>query len=253
MKKAFTLIELLVVISIIALLLAVMMPALGKVKANAKKVICATNIRQNGQAFALYAADNDGKLYVGPGGPMSSFYSWGGVTMDWDYGYLPGSWNKDTNPYERALNKYLPEDNPVYICPSDPKGDSKLFAPFGTDREPRHNGQAYYTTTGTSYQYNAFLTSVSKYTKMSQVRRASNTPLVFEWPVYDVVRDALRPANWTDKPRWSFHDNSGRGTEPRDVDENGNNTCFVDGHTEYITYVKGKEATAEYDLYDGIR
>jgi prepilin-type N-terminal cleavage/methylation domain-containing protein len=61
MKKrhAFTLIELLVVISIIALLLSVLTPSLGKAKQFAKRVMCATGLRQVGMAMANYSMDDD--------------------------------------------------------------------------------------------------------------------------------------------------------------------------------------------------
>jgi len=57
-KKGFTLIELLVVISIIALLLSILMPALSKVKEQAKKVVCSSNEHQLGVAFSTYTADH---------------------------------------------------------------------------------------------------------------------------------------------------------------------------------------------------
>ena len=58
-KKGFTLIELLVVIAIIALLLAILMPALGKVKEKARGVACAAHLRQFGLAWYLYSQEND--------------------------------------------------------------------------------------------------------------------------------------------------------------------------------------------------
>jgi len=58
-KKGFTLIELLVVISIIALLLAILMPALSKVKETAKLVICSSNARQLLIGVNTYAAGHD--------------------------------------------------------------------------------------------------------------------------------------------------------------------------------------------------
>jgi len=61
-KKAFTLIELLVVIAIIALLLSILMPALSKVKEQAKKLMCATNLRGIVMAWQLYSGDNGDKL-----------------------------------------------------------------------------------------------------------------------------------------------------------------------------------------------
>jgi len=62
--KAFTLIELLVVIAIISLLLAILIPTLRQVGRQARAVVCQSNERQWGLAFAAYASDNDGKLYV---------------------------------------------------------------------------------------------------------------------------------------------------------------------------------------------
>jgi prepilin-type N-terminal cleavage/methylation domain-containing protein len=58
----FTLIELLVVISIIALLMAVLLPALGRARKQARAVACQANLRQWGLALNLYAQDNEGRL-----------------------------------------------------------------------------------------------------------------------------------------------------------------------------------------------
>ena len=77
LKKRFTLIELLVVVAIIAVLAAMLLPALRKARITAYRAVCASNQRQLMVAVSLYAGDNDdrcnGNAGTGPGG------TWGGA------------------------------------------------------------------------------------------------------------------------------------------------------------------------------
>ena len=62
MLRAFTLIEILVVIAIIAILAALLLPALATAKAKGLRVGCFSNLKQLALSAQMYAADNDGKL-----------------------------------------------------------------------------------------------------------------------------------------------------------------------------------------------
>jgi len=70
----FTLVELLVVISIIALLMAVLLPALSKARTQAKRIVCLSGLRQLVTAWMAYAENNDGKIVNGGQPPSLGIY-----------------------------------------------------------------------------------------------------------------------------------------------------------------------------------
>lgn len=118
-STAFTLIELLVVVAIIAILLAVMMPALRAAREQARAVVCASNLRQLG--IALHAYANDCRGFVIPAAYSDSGTTRGGPPIYW--------WgtNDETHVDHRRgflwpyLHAELRSDG-VFECPSQPWG-----------------------------------------------------------------------------------------------------------------------------------
>lgn len=117
-RHGLTLVELLVVIAIIALLAAMLLPALSGAKANARQVSCLGNLRQLEVAFQMYAADNGGALAQNVEFEPEFNRSYG--TNAWVYGDMKNQTNDiDARPIKMGeLYSYVPQLM-TFRCPAD--------------------------------------------------------------------------------------------------------------------------------------
>src|SRR3954468_10799994 len=109
-ELGFTLVELLVVSSIIALLIAILLPALRRAKESAASVACQSNLRQLATGFLLFAQDHQNQL---PGNQFDK-----NNPIEWKRDWLPGPTSQSsTSPQSGTIFMYIKNDK-IYRCPS---------------------------------------------------------------------------------------------------------------------------------------
>jgi prepilin-type N-terminal cleavage/methylation domain-containing protein/prepilin-type processing-associated H-X9-DG protein len=121
-QRAFTLIELLVVIAIIAILAAMLLPALSKAKVRAQAAQCMSNKKQLQLAWIMYAGDFNDTLVINSdkSGDLNGAHSWvGNWMLDWSPKFQNFNINYLIREDSSAMGSYTAKQPLVYWCPTD--------------------------------------------------------------------------------------------------------------------------------------
>ncbi len=211
---AFTLIELLVVISIIAILIAILLPALGHVRSTARTQKCSVNLRSIAQAFNLYSSDNKERM------PHWS---------QWHTYHGNGTGNDTPGPGWAELIETHLDSFEAFQCAAR-KRDDILVAFFI---------QARFTASRTSGQfYQSLYAPDVKLTSQFIMLGDGTNPNLFSAP----YGNSPKPPNVDpDDARWpgTFYPGENRPHPGRGDDSGGgtgsSNLAFFDGHVKDFT------------------
>lgn len=229
-RTAFTLVELLVVISILAMLLAILLPALVKTRNNAKRIICSKRLSQISLAMSAYAVDCQDKIILAhdPYGTNNKQLR----TQLWHILLLPyiGKQVSATDP-----SKNLSE---VFFCPQDKDphpigyGPPNPHAVGMTSYAP--NG-CYQAATATSNEIR--LGAAGGY-KSTQIRQPSACMLMAETSYAGRIYDALYDATMASKLFLIDHLVGHHRRTSGFYHNNSMNIMYVDGHINNLRGIK---------------
>ena len=240
----FTLIELLVVIAIIAILAALLLPALTRAKLKAQGVQCMNNHRQLAIAWRMYTEDNSDTLLFASATvtSLSSWdptwpYTWCTGKMDFEVNN-PSNWDPNVDIYKSPMWPYCGKSLSIWRCPSD-----RSFLMVNGVKRPRIRTMAmnaYLGGFGGKPIGTGNMTAYTLYLKYGQLSRPGPDKIyvflderedAINWGNAIVDMSGYSPNNpaayqWLDMPA-AYHGNAG-------------GFSFADGHSEIHRWKDGR-------------
>ena len=220
---AFTLIELLVVIAIIAILAALLLPALARAKAQSQTAKCQSNEKEIVACYFMYSDDNSGFL------PSAAINYGGGdeAPLGWFVEISPYLFNKNTNWDTFSQSNSISSQNTVAACPSANLTDAILVTMPGY---PAYGGY------GHNYDFLGYDVVIDAHFKLAQITKPVTccmngdaldpAPGLQAWNYGYLYPPSISPAGSAGGPY----------TYTRHGDGNGDNDCWADGHVALTTW-----------------
>jgi prepilin-type N-terminal cleavage/methylation domain-containing protein len=238
--RAFTLVELLVVIGIIALLISILLPALGRAREQANRIKCLSNIRQLATALVMYTTQNKNAMPVQTG--IGAAY--GSGVEDFMNPTMYGSTTINNQTVLGTLfGYYLASNKALMICPDSSPAISGVNIDAPAPYSPTWvSACSYIVNNAACTQWNNGVYTGRKITRM----RNSSQVVIFQEGFFIYGASYARPnADTTTSLQYNGWTNPfphGAGTmpineytacHPMGGGKYGGNLAFIDGHGEY--------------------